>query len=252
MPGLLDLPIELRLTISKDVFDQDQYRYPLTHPRLHVCRTTRLEYIDVLSGTFSLSIIGTPGLATHPGLDPLFYRLLTPKFFVIHKENSIPLHPRKKRMDLFTFAGSSYGWLLEHASGASIRPRDFGSGCTSYRSHRGCSKPIPNYTITFADGFEIQPFLDTDDFCRRNLSNKGDMLEIARKELAYWKSGQISQENSRPLSATDKPLSDRRTRWILAFMREFDADGLEFKMTGKLRDYVMLDRSQDLHGLLRH
>lgn len=133
MPGLLNLPIELRLAIFNDVFNRED-QCALTHPLLHVCQTVRLEYIDILSGTFSLSIIGIPGLATHPGLNRQLYQALAPKFSIVRIEKTIPLHPKKKSMDLFAFANSPYAWLIEHACGALIKPTDVSSRRSRYVS----------------------------------------------------------------------------------------------------------------------
>jgi hypothetical protein len=190
------------------------------------------EYINVLSGTFSLSIIGIPGLATHPGLNRQLYQALTPKVSIVRDEKPIPLHPKKKSMDLFAFADSPYAWLIEHACGALIKPTDVSSRRSRYVASWLRSKSAPNYILSFKDGVEIQPFYD---LCPRSLSNESERLEITRKELAYWKNGQLVEEDSRLLSTTDKSLNDRQRRWILTFMKKFDCARLKWLMTDSSR-----------------
>lgn len=147
-------------------------------------------------------------------------------------------------MDFFAFADSPCAWLIEHACGALIRPMYFDSGCKRLWPSKNYSRPGPKYRLTFEKGVEIQPSLDC-DLEMKSLSKKGEMLEIARKELAYWKSGQIVEEDSKLVTSNGKSLHDRQRRWIVAFMRDFDADGLEYKMTGKLRSYARPDPWQD-------
>lgn len=248
MPGLLDLPTELRLAIFKDVFHEEA-EGALVHPLLHVCQTTRCEYIDVFSRRFFLYVVGIPGQehdtvrqSMHSSADVVsnISKTQAPILSIMRDNDDAFIHPWTRSMDLFTFANSHSAWLIEHAHGALISPV---MGMNSDLEHNPWSteelcEPRIDYMLNFEQELEIQPFFEFgllgEDYEMECLSKEDELLDIVQTEFVKWKTGQNGGETSRPVSSIDDFVDDRR-RWLtLAFMRDFDSEGVKGKMESLL------------------
>ena len=226
MPGLLDLSTELRLMILKDVFDQEDKR-ALTHPLLHVCRTTRLEYIDAFSGQFSLHVIGIPGhnydkslqsKCSNPVLSPLYKARIAELYINCDCDGASMHHSSKKGMDLFAFADSSFSWLIEHARSALIIPLY----TELYYEHDDDSEiwneRCLNYNIIFKPEFKIEASYGSSSLEENHdmeLRKKEDeRAAIAQKELDDWKAGVVIAEGGK-LVALSQSQATKQKKWLL-------------------------------------
>ncbi|KAG9844310.1 hypothetical protein KCU98_g7393, partial [Aureobasidium melanogenum] len=251
MPGLLDLSTELRLAIFEEVFNEADID-ALTHPLLHVCHTTRAEYTDVLSGRFSMNVVGIPGAGYHKRCQSghrgalllgRMYESLTPKLSMIRDHDRTQMRPRKKKMDFFAFADSPFAWLIEHARSAVIKFVDYDLFSKSY-----WRSPVflPDYSIKLGQDITIEPLFEGgiwDQYGYKIISIKEEMLDFARIELNKWKTGQIEKEASESVTTRNVTLDGRQTRWILSFMRDFDDERLKVLMANPSRRAASEDQA---------
>ncbi|KAH0027966.1 hypothetical protein KCU78_g3789, partial [Aureobasidium melanogenum] len=247
MPGLLNLSTELRLAIFKDIFEQEDER-ALTHPLLHVCQTTRIEYIDVLSGQFSLNIVGIPGAGYSTGYEAaiLLWRMYEshiPKLSIIRNHDGTHMLPRRTSMDLFTFADSPFAWLIEHASSALIKFVDYK---LFYKSYWKSPVFLADYSIKLGQDFTVEPLFEGgiwNQYGDGLISVEEEMLDFARIELNKWTTEQIDKETSASVIPSDATLNGRQRRCMLAFMRDFDDERLKGLMASPSRRAASEDQA---------